>query len=407
MRRISLASSFVYKGIRIFEFLLIFAGGLACRENFLESHWKRPLAEQGQPPSTFSELEKSLSPRDCGTCHKEQFEKWNGSPHSKATGPGLQWQLKRLGQEASQACFSCHSPLAETRSYWNRSAFGIANDLEPIQAYLKSGEEKNGILCASCHVRNHVRYGPPSRNSVPPSFYSAHGGYEVRNEFESSEFCVSCHDSPESGKKLNGKRMMETFQEWKQSRFAKEQITCQNCHMPNRSHEWKGIHDPETTRKAVSSSLDVRREGEEWRLTASLKNTGAGHKFPTYSVPKIFLTLSWVRNGKPFRILSEKTIGRVTDIDLEHEFEDTRLSPGEEVVLQERITHSAFKKGDEILFSAVVEPDEFYVRMFQWNADQKKEFQIGDDEAKHLDEALQKVKSTRYVLLEKRFKLPL
>lgn len=200
---------------------------------------------------------------------------------------------------------------------------------------------------------------------------------------------------------------METFQEWKQSRFAKEQITCQNCHMPNRSHEWKGIHDPETTRKAVSSSLDVRREGEEWRLTASLKNTGAGHKFPTYSVPKIFLTLSWVRNGKPFRILSEKMIGRVTDIDLEHEFEDTRLSPGEEIVLQERITHSTFKKGDEILFSAVVEPDEFYVRMFQWNADQKKEFRIGDAEAKHLDEALQKAKSTRYVLLEKRFKLPL
>ncbi|MBM9577890.1 hypothetical protein JWG45_12105 [Leptospira sp. 201903070] len=68
-----------------------------------------------------------------------------------------------------------------------------------------------------------------------------------------------------------------------------------------------------------------------------MSNPGAGHKLPTYSVPKIFVSLSWIRNGKVFRPLSEKTIGRVTDLELETEFEDTRVSPGEHTLLNENV----------------------------------------------------------------------
>ncbi|TGM57800.1 multiheme c-type cytochrome [Leptospira adleri] len=366
-----------------------------CERPFLESYWSAPIALQGSPQIAYGESEKSLDPNDCGTCHKEQFRKWNESLHSKAAGSGLQWQLKRLGEEKSSACFSCHSPLAETQEYFKKSKSSTR-----IFSYLKTGNEEHGILCASCHVRNHVRYGPPPRSGRSPSASSPHGGYVIRKEFDSSEFCSSCHESSEDGKKLNGKRMMETFSEWKRSRYATEGITCQNCHMPDRSHEWKGIHDPETARRALTSSFILEFKKEKLSIVASLTNTGAGHKFPTYSVPKIFISLSWVRNGKIYRPLAEKTIGRVTDIDLETEFEDTRLDPGESAVLNAEILESDWRKGDKVRFQAIVEPDEFYSRMFQENYDQRKKFGISGSEELRLSEALKKVKSSRYVLFE-------
>ncbi|RHX84551.1 multiheme c-type cytochrome [Leptospira stimsonii] len=380
--------------------LLFFCLG-NCEKAFLESHWSTPIALQGKAPSLYGESEKSLDPEDCGTCHREQFEKWNESFHSKAGGSGLQWQLKRLGVEKAEDCFSCHSPLAETQAYFKESKFAISKPSEEITSYLSKGEEERGIICASCHVRKHVRYGPPPRSGIDPNGSSPHGGYMIRNEFETSEFCAHCHESPETGKRLNGKRLMETFTEWKKSEYAIKGIICQNCHMENRSHDWKGIHDPEMTKKAIGSSFEVKLEKDGIVVLASLKNTGAGHKFPTYSVPKLFLSVTWIRSGNVYRSLAEKTIGRVTDIDLETEFEDTRLAPGEEAVLTADIDRSEWKKGDKIRFQAIVEPDEFYARMFQDNYDQRKKYQISGPEELQLLDALRNVKNTRYVLFKR------
>lgn len=371
----------------------------------MESHWATPISSQGEPPSHYFELEKRLDPENCGTCHKEQYEAWSKSFHSKASGPGLQWQLKRIGIEESSSCFACHSPLIEMQNYLRESKFGLSKNPSEVLSYLKKETAERGISCASCHVRNQVRYGPPPREDKrnrSSSGYKPHGGFVVQKEFESSRFCVSCHETPEYGKPVSGKRMMETYAEWEQSRYAKEQITCQNCHMPDRSHTWRGIHDPVMTANAVASSLGFKKIEGEWYVYASLKNTGAGHRFPTYSVPKVFLYLSLYENGKQKRILAEKTIGRVTDLDLQHEFEDTRLLPDEEVVLKERLTSEEFKTRKEIRFIAIVEPDEFYVRMFQHNWDRRKEFGIEGREEKQLEEALKKAKSTRYVLFEKK-----
>ncbi|TGL97506.1 cytochrome c554 and C-prime [Leptospira barantonii] len=393
---------FGLKNLRILWIFIIF---LSCKKGFLESHWATSVSFQGEPPSRYSELEKSLDPENCGVCHKEQYEKWSSSLHSKSSGPGLQWQLKRIGSEESSSCFACHSPLIETQNFIRESKFKTANNPNEVLSYLKKETAERGISCASCHVRNQVRYGPPPREEKQndsSSGHKAHGGFVVQKEFESSKFCISCHETPEYGKPVNGKRMMETYKEWEQSRYAKEQITCQNCHMPDRSHSWKGIHDPEMTANAVTSTLGFKSIGGESYVYASLKNTGVGHKFPTYSVPKIFLFLSVYENGKQKRILTEKTIGRVTDLDLKHEFEDTRLLPDEEIVLKERLTLSDLKTPKEIRFTAVVEPDEFYVRMFQHNWVRRNEFGITGAEEKQLEEALKNAKSTRYVLFEKR-----
>src|SRR5436309_9328506 len=48
------------------------SGADAIRE-FLDRHWRRPLAPQGPPPARFSPLEASLQPEACGTCHPVQL----------------------------------------------------------------------------------------------------------------------------------------------------------------------------------------------------------------------------------------------------------------------------------------------------------------------------------------------
>ncbi|HJP19365.1 MAG TPA: hypothetical protein QF468_12015, partial [Nitrospinota bacterium] len=46
-----------------------------------EKHWKFPISPQGPPPKNFSDLESSLDPDDCGTCHETQYEDWQTSRH--------------------------------------------------------------------------------------------------------------------------------------------------------------------------------------------------------------------------------------------------------------------------------------------------------------------------------------
>ena len=57
--------------------------------DFLSRHWKRPLAPQGTPPTTFSTLEASLAPESCGTCHPAQQADWKTSHHARAMRPGV------------------------------------------------------------------------------------------------------------------------------------------------------------------------------------------------------------------------------------------------------------------------------------------------------------------------------
>ncbi|MDV6235155.1 multiheme c-type cytochrome [Leptospira ellisii] len=381
---------------------------IGCGDRFSERYWKTPIDPQGKPPAGRSRLEASLDPESCGTCHPKQYENWRESFHSKTVGPGLKWQLRRLGPEGSESCLGCHSPLSETQNYIQEFEYGSPKVSEEVRSYVSPGTEEKGIVCASCHVRGHVRHGPPPRSAIAEGIdpNAPHGGFIVKKEFESSEFCAACHDSPEGGKPLAGKRLMETGKEWKNSVYAdaKNEITCQNCHMPDRSHEWKGIHDPSFTRKAVTYTVSVRSSERGYLVSASLKNTGAGHFFPTYSVPKVFLVLERLRSGRPSKVLAEKTIGRVTDIELQHEFEDTRIPPGGEVVLKTRVSEDEWRRGDEIRFYAIVEPDEFYVRMFQENWNRRKEFEIEGRYESRLSEALRRAKSTKYLLFEEKIR---
>jgi hypothetical protein len=94
-----------------------------------------------------------------------------------------------------------------------------------------------------------------------------------------------------------------THLEWKDSFYAKQNITCQNCHMtygpgktaakgtvyPDaRQHLFHGAHDPGKIRGTVELRIhpDVRKSspGDTVTFTIALFNQKAGHKFPSGSV---------------------------------------------------------------------------------------------------------------------------
>src|SRR5213592_2651438 len=95
---------------------VVSASGADAIREFLDRHWRLPLAPQGPPPARFSPLEASLHPEACGTCHPAQLADWRESTHAAAIGPGVEGQLVEMLEgdpRSALACLTCHAPLAE------------------------------------------------------------------------------------------------------------------------------------------------------------------------------------------------------------------------------------------------------------------------------------------------------
>ncbi|XDD57080.1 multiheme c-type cytochrome [Leptospira sp. WS58.C1] len=336
---------------------------LYCKEEgFHQRHWAFPLESQGS-------LSVDPNPASCGSCHLQQFGSWKSALHSRAVGPGFLWQLPRIGKHGSENCMNCHSPNPETKNILlSRLGWGEVSD-----PAWKPGSEENGVQCVSCHLRKGKIYGPFPKDWAKDRIFQnsniPHQGFLPQKEFEESEFCKNCHQSPDTAKQVNGKFLMDTYDQWRRSGFADSNVQCQNCHMPDRKHEWKGISDAEMVKRGVQTSLQVLPKEEEAEIISELKNSGVGHSFPSYSVPKVYLEV-WTESltGKRKKI-SEKTLGWMLDLELQKEIFDTRLSPGESALLRVQISKEEFSKIKRVEFIVTVDPKEYYKRMFQdnWN----------------------------------------
>src|SRR5262249_28764250 len=251
---------------------------------FLERHWKRPLAPQGQPPSRFTAIERSLAPASCGTCHPVQFADWRTSLHAQSMSPGVAGQLvemRRSDRASVRECFTCHAPLAEQQPDVAGAGGLVKNpDFDPALAHL-------GLVCAGCHVRGHQRFGPPRRDGSLSSGASRatlpHNGVTRTGAFLRSEFCASCHQFRAGGFALSGTLLENTYEEWRASPAARQGLACQDCHMPDRRHLWRGIHDADMVKSGVEISLTTDRPsyqpGEEVRARLTIVSRRVGHHF--------------------------------------------------------------------------------------------------------------------------------
>lgn len=331
---------------------------------FLNKHWRRPLATQGAAPPHFAPQEASLDPASCGTCHVKQFQDWRSTRHAKAMGPGVLGQLVTMeagARDEHQACIRCHAPLAE-------QADSLAMAISKSPTRKGGGLHEHGLVCAACHVRGHQRFGPARRDgSVPkPEDKLPHDGWLANAAFADSRFCASCHQFAADDFALNGKLLENTYEEWKASRYADEGKHCQSCHMPDRRHLWRGIHDPEMVRSGVTiNALPPRVEAGTVRAALTLRNTGTGHYFPTYVTPKVVFEIFQEDNaGRAVAgTRREQVIGRQVALDLSREIADTRLAAGAEAALD--YAAPRHRRASNLVYRVSVEPDAFYTELYR------------------------------------------
>ncbi|NIO11325.1 MAG: hypothetical protein GTO40_26245 [Deltaproteobacteria bacterium] len=88
---------------------------------------------------------------------------------------------------------------------------------------------------------------------------------------------------------VNGKPLQDTYREWKNSVWGKAGAACQECHMPERRHLWRGIHDPDMVKGGVRVEAKLKDVPENIQVEVKVTNAAVGHKFPTYITPKVFV----------------------------------------------------------------------------------------------------------------------
>jgi hypothetical protein len=352
-------------------FAVLVAAGLSFGaepvSEFVRRHWMSPIPAQGPAPAGWSGLESSLAPEACGSCHPVQYDAWRTSLHAASMGPGVAGQLVEMLESdpaAALSCQTCHAPLAE-----QRPLLGVPGTLTANPAF-DPALRPRGVVCAGCHVRAHRRFGPPRRDgSLASAGGAPHGGVTRTRAFLSSEFCAGCHQFAPDGFRVNGKLLADTFEEWKASSFGRRGVHCQDCHMPDRRHLWRGIHDAGTVRAGVTISVSpatVRsRVGQAFTLTLTVRNTGVGHAFPTYVTPRVLLRGELIDAGGDVvpGTRQEIVIAREVALDLSEERFDTRLLPGRAAALTYR--GRVERPGLRLRLSVVVEPDAFYTRFFE------------------------------------------
>ncbi|HBO84876.1 MAG TPA: hypothetical protein DD641_07885 [Deltaproteobacteria bacterium] len=372
-------------------------------EDFLSEYWKRPIPIQNPNPPLIPPFFKgagahpkdgrgglSLHPEACGECHKEQYNGWKGSLHSKAVGPGLLGQLPGTdfksvpgNPEFAMSCYFCHAPMEEQNEMKKGSRVkgqGSKDKGQGENGYIKNPNfdsklKISGVSCSVCHLRDGKIYGPPPvRAGVRAGTHlkdgwgskgkgkeqKPHNGFIEKAFFEKAEFCAACHQLDE-GYELNGKILTNTYREWQESIYGKNNITCQNCHMPDRRHLFRGIHDSEMVKRGIT--ITAVRTGNKAKLI--IKNTGTGHCFPTYVTPLVVVKGFMIdKKGRVIKSsLKESYIGRHVSLDLSEELFDTRIPPNKRFEFDYLIDKSY--NNAKIVFEVWVYPDEFYNRFFE------------------------------------------
>ncbi len=299
-----------------------------------------PVPPQGEKPLG---LVYGLESGRCGTCHPDQHAAWATSRHGRAMGPGVAAQYHGATDAFRIECNGCHAPLAEQ-----------ADDPE-LRA--------EGVSCAGCHVRKWNKLGRPRGRTGPPV---PHGVQAVgERTFSSGTLCLSCHNLPLSVA-VNGRPLLDTWREWAAGPYFVAGVQCQHCHMQGGEHGFRGAHDAEKVRRAVSLRAGVPQVGHDLELDVSVYNLAVGHHFPTTATPRAVLV---VRQRSEVGVLPETerswAIGRTVEYGPGGwvEVADTRIPAGRST----RRTYRAQRRPEatQLEVGLFLFPDWLYSRFYR------------------------------------------
>ncbi|MDQ6988659.1 MAG: multiheme c-type cytochrome [Mariprofundaceae bacterium] len=342
---------------------------MAASHADMNHYWQQPKATSQQ--HNWSALEKNMRPEACAQCHESQFNDWKQSLHAEAFSPGMVGQFATMDHGSGNDCLRCHAPL-ETQLFdtaqamlaslktLRKNPIGINQDADLQSQQADLPLRHSGVSCAVCHVRQGLRFGPPRLGSDVQGQIKgdAHGGFIANKRFEQSNFCAECHQFPQSYA-INGKPLENTVMEWQQSKFSQLGKQCQSCHMPERRHQFKGIHDKDFTRQG----LDIHTVQKGEYIALSITSTNIGHAFPTYVTPLVRIhAMALDVQQQTIKTWHWDLVREVYYDDGWQEKRDTRLFPDEtRLFMPTDIPEAAI----QLHFQIEVKPDHFYQGMYQ------------------------------------------
>ena len=183
-------------------------------------------------------------PRVCAQCHIRQYEGWKGSMHANAFKDPVFQALWAMGEKATGGkirnhCSSCHSPIGTVTD-----TIEFNPDKGLYGEFTAPEVASMGVSCDVCHtisgtninktaVLEHgnasfvMSPGPVKRATLKDA-ESPYHETEYSEHHASSQFCGNCHNifHPD-----NNFPIERTYDEWKYSIYAQNDIQCMDCHM--------------------------------------------------------------------------------------------------------------------------------------------------------------------------------
>lgn len=272
----------------------------------------QPATPQMFKPGSFED------PKVCSTCHSAIYEEWSKSKHAYAwTDPWYQPDFMLAHDQTDGAtdllCGACHAPIAVRTGL-----------LPPADGSKFDETSRRGISCDFCHTVSGVdqmfnmgHISEPGTAKIGPRGDGKSLYHEVKNTgiHEKADFCGSCHMFIHP---TTGTHIIDTWEDWKNNDYGKQNITCQDCHMtptpgvakaPGRAalmgkerdniafHGFVGgssyaqdhlgnKEQAELARERLRAAAEVKVADQvnpdgTLELTVDVYNKGAGHKIPT------------------------------------------------------------------------------------------------------------------------------
>jgi hypothetical protein len=280
-----------------------------------------------------------LSARECGACHNDFYEEWKTTIHAQAWVDSY-FQADWKFDKSQHSCRLCHTPLDRQQPH---KVLGY-RDTDKWDPILKNNPDfdprlqHEGVTCAACHLREGKIVGVLGDTNAP---------HPVQKLGDPNQVCVRCHivegerwdtffrfppcgtvaeiestfshdpdkqDPEYLSQLINRQDPVRDAGSKTESRIPgtdemmiglsgemvasdTRELGCVQCHMPlikrplveggtvrtTRQHLWRGGHDPEMVKKALSVEfVEIPRslkDKRNFRLT--LVNTGAAHYVPT------------------------------------------------------------------------------------------------------------------------------
>jgi hypothetical protein len=240
-------------------------------------------AAGAEPPSPWdfgSFLEpvrvSGASAETCEVCHSEVYAAWSQSRHRRSLDNPV--FLDGFAAEPHARCIYCHAPLEAQAKAALRRRSALVKE-RSLASVPRASLAHEGITCVTCHVRDGAVLTANPR--------AVDEGHPLKLEPRLAEpaFCASCHEFlghevVNGTSVLTDEKMQTTFSEWRAFRERGGQGTCQDCHMPGKSHAFRGAYDL----PFLKGALSLRVEAERGQLVAVLESRGVGHDFPTGDV---------------------------------------------------------------------------------------------------------------------------